>query len=95
MSRKWSCSMQCCSRVCVFSVFVLSPDLILQSCCPVFCPSGFRAASQSSQENVLYPVSFANESKVTPAREDMKGALRICPELVVALFFPLLGSGGS
>lgn len=95
MSRKWSCSMQCCSSVCVFSVFVLTPDLILQSCCCIFCPSGFRASNQSSQENVLYLVSFAYESKVTPALEDMQGALRICPELVVALFLPLLGSGGS
>lgn len=38
----------------VFSVFVLSPDLILQSCCPVFCPSGFRAASQSRHRRVSF-----------------------------------------
>lgn len=91
MSRKWSCFMQCCSSVSVFSVFVLSPDLILQSCCPVFCPSGFRASSQSSQESVLYPISFAYEFKVTPALKEMKGALKICPELVVALFYHFWG----
>lgn len=71
----------------VFSVFFLNPDLILQSCCPVLCPSGFRAASQGSQDSVLYPVSFAYESKVTPVLKEMKGALRTCPELVVALFY--------
>lgn len=75
----------------VLSVFVLSPDLILQSCFPVFCPSGFRAASQSSQDSVLYSVSFAYGSKVTSALEEMKGALRICPELVVALFYHFWG----
>lgn len=91
MSRKWSCSMKCCSSVYVFSVFVLSPDLILQSCCPLFHLSGFRAASQSSQESVLYPVSFAYESKVTPSVEEIKGALRICPEPVVALFYHFWG----
>lgn len=79
--------MKCCSSVYVFSVFVLSLDSILQSCCPIFRPSGFSAASQSSQESVLYPVSFAYESKVTPAIEEIKGALRICPEPVVALFY--------
>lgn len=91
MSRKWSCSVHCCSSVSVLSFFVLSPDLILQSCCPIFCPSGFRAGSQSSQESVLYPVSFAYESKVTPALEEVKGALRICPELVVALPYHFWG----
>lgn len=87
MSKKWSCSVQC---LLVLSLFVLSPYLILQSCCPIFCPSGFRAGSQNSQESVLYPVSFAYESKVTPVLE-MKGALRICPELVVALPYHFWG----
>lgn len=39
----------------------------------------------------FYPVSFAYESNVTPALEEMKGALKICPELVVALFYHFWG----
>lgn len=89
-------------RWCLFvlSLLVLSPALVLRSSCQkqektLFCPSGCRAGSQSSQESVLCPVSFVYESKATPALEEMEGALRICPELVVALPYHSWGVGAA
>lgn len=100
MSRKRSRSVQCCGGASVLSLLVLSPALVLRSSCQkqektLFCPSGCRAGSQSSQESVFCPVSFVYESKAAPALEEMEGALRICPELVVALPYHSWGVGAA